>query len=76
MKLLELLFMSPVNGPGFTAVEKCCSDDETLILFRCEIPLLSQTVFFDLQNALLPLAIRLLTSASMLAERESVLPGR
>ena len=23
MKLLELLFMSPVNVPGFTAVEKC-----------------------------------------------------
>ena len=24
MKLLELLFMSPVNGPDFTAIEKCC----------------------------------------------------
>jgi len=24
MKMLEFLFMSPVNGPGFTAIEKCC----------------------------------------------------
>jgi len=24
MKLLKLLFISPVNGPGFTAVEKYC----------------------------------------------------
>ena len=41
---------------------------------RCEIPRRSQTDFFNLSNALLSLAMRLETSASILAERESVLP--
>jgi len=27
MELLELLYMSPVNSSGFTAVEKCSLDD-------------------------------------------------
>ena len=40
---------------------------------RCEIPRLSQTDFFNLPYALLALAMRLVTSASMLAERERVL---
>ena len=34
MKLLMVLFMSPVNGPGFTAVEKCCQDDCSLLYCR------------------------------------------
>ena len=41
---------------------------------RCEIPRLSQTDFFNLPNALLALAMWLVTSALMLAERDSVLP--
>ena len=41
---------------------------------QCEIPRRSQTDFFDLPNALLALAMRMVTSASMLAERESVVP--
>ena len=46
----------------------------TLTLMGCEIPRRSQTDFFNLPNALLALAMRLVTSATMLAEHESVLP--
>ena len=41
---------------------------------QCEIPRRSQTDFFNLPNALLAVAMRMGTSASMLAERESVVP--
>ena len=78
MELMELFFMLPVDGQGFTSVQIVVKSTvmETLTVVHCEIPLHSQNVFLGLPKELLAFSRWLLTSASMLAERENVPPRK
>ncbi len=69
MELLQLFFMSPVDGPSFTSVHKCGLDAGALCDFLFA-PRPSSSIY---QKALLAWVKRLLTSTSTLAERETVL---
>ena len=58
--------MLPVDGPSFISIQMCGQnyyDINFVCLVGCEIRLHSQTVFVNLQKALLADARRLLTSA-------------